>query len=306
MSLIIKELLQIGESALSEAGCMDPRIDTELIMMFLLSINKQQLFIKYPSLLDENSCESYFKLIDIRAAGMPVQYITGEQEFMGIPFKVNENVLIPRQDTETLVEEIISMVKEQKKDPRGGYQILDLCCGSGAIGVSLCKYLKNVKVTAADVSGNALSVARENAESAKVVKQMKFIEGDLFSTFRKGIGGTKFHIIASNPPYIKKDVIPTLQREIAEHEPLLALDGGEDGLKFYRRILAEAPDFLRPAGMLFLEIGHDQAEAVTALARDMERFETIEVVKDLADNDRVVKCTLKVPVKASRRKEKVK
>lgn len=306
MSLILKELLQIGESALSEAGCMDPRIDAEMIMMFLLSINKQQLFIKYPALLDEKSCESYFKLIDIRAAGMPVQYITGEQEFMGISFKVNENVLIPRQDTETLVEEIINMVKDQKKDPRGGYQILDLCCGSGAIGVSLCKYLKNVKVTAADISGKALPVARENAQNAGVIKQMKFVEGDLFGALRKGIGGTKFHIIASNPPYIKRDIIPGLQREIAEHEPLIALDGGEDGLKFYRRILAEAPDFLRPAGMLFLEIGHDQAEAVAGLARDMDRFDDIEVIKDLAGNDRVAKCRLKPAAKASRRREKTK
>lgn len=303
MSLIMKELLQIGDVALEKAGCMDPRIDAELIMMFLMKINKQQMFIKYPALVDEKTCEAYFKLIDVRAAGTPVQYITGEQEFMGIPFKVNENVLIPRQDTETLVEEIIGDIKaitSQKKAPRGGWQILDLCCGSGAIGISLCKLLKDVKVTAADVSSKAVAVARENSQNAGVSKLMKFAEGDLFTPLRKGIGSTKFHVIASNPPYVKRAVIPTLQREITEHEPLTALDGGEDGLDFYRRIVAEAPDYLRPGGFLYLEIGHDQGEEVCSLARASERFEDIAVIKDLAGHDRVVKCRLQAPGKKSR------
>lgn len=298
MSLIMKELLQIGESALEKAGCMDPRIDAELLMMFLMKMDKQQLFIKSPTLLDEKTCEAYFKLIDVRAGGTPVQYITGEQEFMGISFRVNENVLIPRQDTETLVEEIISDIKAmtaRNRAPRGGYQILDLCCGSGAIGVSLCKLLKAVRVTAADVSGKAVAVAKENARNAGVSKLMKFVESDLFSALRKGIGGARFHIIASNPPYIRHAVIPTLQREIVEHEPLMALDGGEDGLDFYRRIIAAAPDYLRPAGMLYLEIGHDQGGDVCALIRDSGRFDGFIVVRDLAGHDRVVKCRLKTP-----------
>lgn len=298
MSLIMKELLQIGESALEKAGCMDPRIDAELLMMFLMKMDKQQLFIKSPTLLDEKTCEAYFKLIDVRAGGTPVQYITGEQEFMGISFRVNENVLIPRQDTETLVEEIISDIKAmtaRNRAPRGGYQILDLCCGSGAIGVSLCKLLKAVRVTAADVSGKAVAVAKENARNAGVSKLMKFVESDLFSALRKGIGGARFHIIASNPPYIRHAVIPTLQKEIVEHEPLMALDGGEDGLDFYRRIIAAAPDYLRPAGMLYLEIGHDQGGDVCALIRDSGRFDGFIVVRDLAGHDRVVKCRLKTP-----------
>lgn len=306
MSLIMKELIQIGETALAKAGCMDPRIDAELIMMFLMKLDKQQLFIKSPALLDEKTCESYFKLIDIRAGGTPVQYITGVQEFMGIPFKVNENVLIPRQDTETLVEEIISGINTQntqKRRPRGDWQILDLCCGSGAIGVSLCKLLKDVRVTAADVSSKALAVAKENAADAGVLKLMKFVEGDLFHPLKKGFGGVKFHVIVSNPPYIRRRVIPTLQREIVEHEPLAALDGGEDGLDFYRRIVSEAPDYLRPEGLLYLEIGFDQGEAVCDLARATERFEDITVLQDLAGHDRVIKCSLKTPEKKSRRKK---
>ncbi|HVI42264.1 MAG TPA: peptide chain release factor N(5)-glutamine methyltransferase [Anaerovoracaceae bacterium] len=309
MSLIIKELLQIGESALEKAGCMDPRIDVELIMRFLLKLDKQQLFIKSPALLDEKTCEAYFKLVDIRAGGMPVQYITGEQEFMGISFKVNENVLIPRQDTETLVEEVIREIKVMttlKKVPRGGYQLLDLCCGSGAIGVSLCKLVKDVKVTAADISGKAVDVAKENAQNAGVIKLMRFEESDLFASLRKGIGGTKFHVITSNPPYIRREIIPTLQREIVEHEPMIALDGGEDGLDFYRRIVVGAPDYLKPEGLLFMEIGHDQGGAVCALASETERFEDITIIRDLAGHDRVVKCRLKTPVKASRRNRKSK
>lgn len=306
MSLIIKELIQIGESALAKAGCMDPRIDAELIMMFMLRLDKQQLFIKSPTLLDEKTCDAYFKLIDVRAGGTPVQYITGEQEFMGITFKVNEHVLIPRQDTETLVEEIINDIKNlisKRKAPRGGFQILDLCCGSGAIGVSLCKLAKDTKVTAADISGDAIAIAKENAQSAGVGKLMKFVESDLFGSFRKGIGGVKFDIIASNPPYIRHEIIPTLQREITEHEPLLALDGGEDGLDFYRRIVAAAPDYLKPAGLLYLEIGHDQGIDVCSLAEDSGRFEDITIIRDLVGHDRVVKCKLKAPEKKSRRRK---
>ncbi len=224
---------------------------------------------------------------------------------MGISFKVDENVLIPRQDTETLVEEIISDRKAmtaEKRGLKGSWQILDLCCGSGAIGISLCRHLKDVKVTASDVSGKAVFVAKENAKNAGVAKQMKFVEGDLFHSLRKGIGGAKFHVIASNPPYIRRDIIPTLQREIVEHEPLLALDGGVDGLDFYHRIIKDAPEYLRPEGLLYLEIGHDQAPAVCDLARSSERFEDIAVVRDLAGHDRVVKCKLKSRVKASRSK----
>lgn len=306
MSLIIKELIQIGESALAKAGCMDPRIDAELIMMFLLKMDKQQLFIKSPTLLDEKSCEGYFKLIDIRAGGTPVQYITGEQEFMGITFRVNENVLIPRQDTETLVEEVINDIKgltAKKKAPRGGIQILDLCCGSGAIGVSLCKLVKDTKVTGADICGKSIAVAKENAQNAGVGKSMKFVESDLFGSLGKRISSVKFDIITSNPPYIRREIIPTLQREIVDHEPLLALDGGEDGLDFYRRIINDAPGYLKPDGLLYLEIGHDQGRDVCALAEDSGSFEDIIVVRDLVGHDRVVKCRLKAPEKKSRRRK---
>lgn len=296
MSLIIKELLKIGETALEKAECMDPKLDAELLMLYLLSINKQQLFMKSPTLLDEKTCEAYFKLIDTRAGGMPVQYITGEQEFMGIPFLVNENVLIPRQDTETLVEEALSEIEKETgsgRTPRGGYQILDLCCGSGAIGVSLGKLLNHAKVTATDISKKALEVAEQNAKNAGVGKKIKFVESNLFATLRKGIRGSKYHLIISNPPYIESEVIPTLQREVREHEPMIALDGGPDGLNFYRRIVEEAPDYLKKGGLLMLEIGHNQGIALRELIGEIGKYEEPEVIKDLAGHDRVVKCRIK-------------
>ena len=296
MSLIIKEMLKIGETALEKANCPDPKIDAELLMCHLLSMNKQQLFIKSPTLLDEKTCDAYFNLIDIRAEGMPVQYITREQEFMGISFYVDENVLIPRQDTETLVEEAINEIKtdfEKKKRGRGSASVLDLCCGSGAIGVSLCKYLSEIKVTAADISGKALAIAAQNAKKTGVAKRMKFVKSDLFSSLKTGLAGSKFDYIISNPPYIERAEIPKLQREVSEYEPFLALDGGEDGLEFYRRITAEALPYLKKGGMLMLEIGYQQSAAVIDLIEEKGCYDKPVIIKDLAGLDRVIKSRIR-------------
>lgn len=296
MSLMIKELLNLGDTALTKAGCMDARLDAELLMCHLLSINKTQLFIKWPNILDEKSCEEYFRLIDIRGAGMPVQYILGEQEFMGISLVVNPDVLIPRQDTEILVEEAMAQLKrgfgQKKKPPMRGYRVLDLCCGSGAIGISLCKLQGNVQVTAVDISRKALEVAKENARKTATVDAMKFIESDLLSGLNKGMHKRKYHLIVSNPPYIESDVIPTLQREVAIYEPRIALDGGQDGLDFYRRIFAESPNYLHKGGVLLLEMGCEQGLALMQLAQDTGNFEELKIIKDLAGLERVFSCTL--------------
>lgn len=286
----MKELLQIGETALEKANCLDPRLDAELLMMYLLKLNKTQLFLKYPSVVDEKTCEGYFQLIDIRASGKPTQYITGEQEFMGLLFKVDENVLIPRQDTETLVEEVIEETKRIKT--RGGYHILDLCCGSGAIGISLCKNINDAKVTAIDISKKAIEIAKGNALLNGVSKQIKFMESDLFSALKTGFGGSKFHMIVSNPPYIKSEVIPSLQREIVEHEPLIALDGGVDGLDFYRRIIMEAPLYLKKNAVLLMEIGHDQGDDLKSLIAESGKYKEPILIQDLTNMDRVMKCSV--------------
>lgn len=291
MSLIVKEILQIAERMLQDSHCMDPKLDAELLFCHMLSIDKTQLFLRRPTVLDERSCEEYFGLIDMRAMGTPVQYITGKQEFMGISFKVNEHVLIPRQDTETLVEEVIKELKNSKK-PLGGYDVLDLCCGSGAIGVSLSKFFPDMKVTAVDISEEALMVAKENAHKARLNKKIKFIQSDLFGAMKKGMGNKRFNFIVSNPPYIATHLIPILQREVKEHEPMLALDGGADGLEFYRKIIQEADAHLKKGGQLFLEIGHDQGDQVLQLLSESGKYKDAMVIKDLAGLDRVVKCSL--------------
>ena len=208
---------------------------------------------------------------------------------MGLPFEVNESVLIPRQDTESLVELALEKAKEKKRS----LSVLDMCCGSGAIAVSVAHFLPKAKVTACDISADALEVAKRNAEKNGVAGRIEFLQSDLFSVQKKKktvpIKET-FDMILSNPPYIPTAVIGTLQREICEHEPLGALDGGEDGLDFYRRIVKDARANLKKDGLLMMEIGSDQAEAVTALLEAEDAYEEIEVHRDLAGLDRIVAC----------------
>lgn len=292
MGLMIKELLAIAERRLSAASCMDPRLDAELLLCDLLKRERSFLFTHIGDDLDDRRCEFYFEVIDVRASGKPLQHILGNQEFMGLRLKVNEDVLIPRQDTETLVETALEYLKE-KKATTGGFEILDLCCGSGAIGISLAYYLETVKVkiTASDYSEKALLVAKENASGYRPAKGITFVKSDLFDAFprnKKGKAKRPFDLIVSNPPYIPSGIIPTLQREVSCFEPKMALDGGADGLDFYRRIAAEAGNYLKKDGLLLLEIGHDQAEAVTELLRESAFFETIETKQDLAGKDRII------------------
>lgn len=293
MGLILKELLQIAENRLTMSGSMDPRRDAELLLLFLLRTDRSYLFAHSASVLDDGRCDMFFDLLDRRANGEPVQYIVGTQEFMGLTFKVDSRVLIPRQDTELLAETAIAELQQRKK-LLGSLRVLDLCCGSGALAVSIACNVPKLEITASDVSGDALEVARENAASHANTKEIEFVKSDLFDAFprnKKGEGRKKFDVIVSNPPYIRTEMFPSLQREVAVYEPRLALDGGESGLNFYRRIMKEVPAFLAKDGVLLLEIGSEQAEDVQELAREQTQcdFET-EVRKDLAGHDRVVVC----------------
>ena len=236
------------------------------------------------------------ELIARRAQRIPLQHITGVQEFMGHTFKVSPDVLIPRQDTETLVLEAGRTIQAnpQKKagfwdklKGRGDWEVLDLCCGSGAVGISLTKMYSNIKVTATDISEAALKVAEENAENLRT--KIKFLQGDMFAP----LNGKKFDMIVSNPPYIRTNMISILQEEVKKHEPLSALDGGRDGLDFYRTIVEQAADHLTPEGWLMMEIGHDQGEDLRKMLKDSQKYTPAEVVKDLPGRDRVVKCRLK-------------
>lgn len=289
-------LVKEGEYRLTKAFCMDAKIDAEELFCFLTGTDKVGLFLRANEEVDGETEAKYFELIEKRAQRIPLQHITGSQDFMGYTFKVNENVLIPRQDTETLVTEAARVIQETPKDRlsliqklRGvkEWAVLDLCCGSGAIGVSLSKICSNIKVTATDVSEEALVVARENASRLRT--KIKFLQGDMFAP----VNGKKFDMIVSNPPYIRTAMISILQEEVKTHEPLKALDGGRDGLDFYRIIVKNAAEHLKPGGFLMLEIGHDQGEDLRKMIKDDGRYTPAEVIKDLPGKDRVVKCKLK-------------
>ena len=294
MSLLVKEMLTMGEKQLMDSDIADATRDCKILYCYMMDIPFSKIILEYQEVLQDRLCDKYFELIDRRSKGEPVQYIMGSQEFMGLEFIVNENVLIPRQDTETLVEDALEIINtgtlrgEDMDVKRKEWDILDLCTGSGAIGVSLARIANKVNVTCSDISEGAIKVAKENAQKHGVAKSVKFEQGDLFKPFSKHFRKQKFDMIISNPPYIKSSVIPTLQKEVCEHEPLSALDGGESGLDFHERIVSGVGGHLRKGGVLLLEIGHDQGEAVSGLLSRNGEFTSIRVLKDLANRDRIV------------------
>ena len=294
MSLLVKEMLTMGEKQLMDSDIADATRDCKILYCYMMDIPFSKIILEYQEELQDRLCDKYFELIDRRSNGEPVQYIMGSQEFMGLEFIVNENVLIPRQDTETLVEDALEIINtgtlrgEDMDVKRKEWDILDLCTGSGAIGVSLARIANKVNVTCSDISEGAIKVAKENAQKHGVAKSVKFEQGDLFKPFSKHFRKQKFDMIISNPPYIKSSVIPTLQKEVCEHEPLSALDGGESGLDFYEKIVSGVGSHLRKGGVLLLEIGHDQGEAVSGLLSRNGDFTSIRVLQDLANRDRIV------------------
>ncbi|MDD6477930.1 MAG: peptide chain release factor N(5)-glutamine methyltransferase [Eubacteriales bacterium] len=289
-------LVKEGEYQLSKAFCMDPKIDAQELYCYLTGLDKVSLFLKAEEEVDPETEEKYMELIRRRAERIPLQHITGVQEFMGYTFRVNPHVLIPRQDTETLVTEAAKTIQSTSREKlsffeklkgRKEWDVLDLCCGSGAVGISLAKICSNVKVTATDISAEAVETAEANAEDLRV--KVRFITGDMFEPVK----GRKFDMIVSNPPYIRTNMISILQEEVKDHEPLNALDGGRDGLDFYRTIVEKAADFLKPEGFLLMEIGHDQGEDLRKMLKDSGKYSPAAVIKDLPGRDRVVKCKLK-------------
>lgn len=289
-------LVKEGEYQLSKAFCMDPKIDAQELYCYLTGLDKVSLFLKAEEEVDPETEEKYMELIRRRAERIPLQHITGVQEFMGYTFKVNPHVLIPRQDTETLVTEAAKTIQStpreklsffEKLKGRKEWDVLDLCCGSGAVGISLAKICSNVKVTATDISAEAVETAEANAEDLRV--KVRFLTGDMFEPVK----GREFDMIVSNPPYIRTNMISILQEEVKDHEPLNALDGGRDGLDFYRTIVEKAADFLKPEGFLLVEIGHDQGEDLRKMLKDSGKYSPAVVIKDLPGRDRVVKCKLK-------------
>ena len=274
----IEELLREGKKVLEKNNIEEASIISRILLEYVLKIDRNKLVINKDEEIENNKENEYMGYIKEVVAGKPVQYITNKQEFMGLSFFVDENVLIPQPDTEILVEEAIKYANQIKED----VEILDMCTGSGCIGVALAKHVKNAKVTLVDISTKALEVAKKNAKENEVKEKVNFIQSDMFENI-KG----KFDVIVSNPPYIKTKVINELDLQV-QNEPHLALDGGEDGLKFYEILINEAPKYLKENGKIFLEIGYDQKKEVEELARNSKLYKEIENVKDLANNDRVI------------------
>lgn len=270
-----REVCEKGERALAEAGIEEAELDARLLLEYVCGTSRSDLLAHGDREVAPEDLRFYERLTARRGARIPLQQLTGRQDFMGLEFTVNEHVLIPRQDTEILVEEVL-------KNLHDGMRVLDMCTGSGCILISLLHYSNDCTGVGADISAEALQVAERNKTKLPGTGGAVFLQSDLF----ENVEG-QFDIIVSNPPYIPSDVIETLMPEVREHEPRQALDGSEDGLFFYRRIVAESADYLPGGGMLFFEIGYDQAAAVCRLMEEAGFLE-INVVKDYAGLDRVV------------------
>ena len=269
-----EQLLLDAAERLKAAEIADADIDAWYLLEFVTGMNRALYFLEKYNRPSDEEIRKFEELLEKRISHIPLQHITGRQEFMGLDFIVSEDVLCPRQDTETLVESVLEYTS--------GRKVLDVCTGSGCIAVALMKLGNASCCDAVDLSEAALDIAKQNAELNDV--SINFIKSDMFEK----IDG-KYDIIVSNPPYIRPDVIETLMPEVREHEPLMALDGGSDGLDFYRIIAAQSKEHLEENGILAVEIGYDQWEDVSELFRQ-NGFRDIVRIKDLSQNDRVVMC----------------
>lgn len=289
-----REAYDIGVEQLEAEGIENADCDIRILLEDLCGVDREELFLQGDKVISRRESEIFMNAVNKRMGHYPVQYITGKQEFMGLTFAVNQDVLIPRMDTEILVEEVL-------KELDDGSRILDMCTGSGCILLSLLYYSNDCEGVGVDISDAALAVAKDNAGRLILddtfdllfqtggrgkkhldEEKIEFIESNLFNDVRG-----KFDIIVSNPPYIRSDVIPTLMEEVRDYEPMLALDGKEDGLFFYREIIKKSSSYLNGGGKLFFEIGYDQADDVVKLMEE-GGFKDITVIQDYAHLDRVV------------------
>ena len=273
----LKGLLADGAKMLTQAGIDEAELDARYILEYITGLNSAQYFIHSEDIIEKDKAEEFFRLIERRSKRIPLSYVIGTRDFFGLTFKVNENVLIPEQETELLVEEVIKHSE--------GKSVLDMCTGSGCIAISIALFGKPSKVAASDISEKALEVARENAKSLKA-GEISFIQGDMFENVTD-----KFDIIVSNPPYIETGEIDELMPEVRDYIPRLALDGDIDGLKFYRIISKEAVKKLNKNGRIFYEIGYNQSRAVASILFE-NGFTDITVIKDYSGLDRIVMAKL--------------
>ena len=281
----VKELLSKGIMLLEQNNIEDSIIKAKILIQYVLKKTASQIIFDMESCIKIDDETQYLKYINLIINGKPLQYITHEQEFMGFKFYVDENVLIPQPDTETLVERAIGIIKDMQPDTEN-IEVLDMCTGSGAIAVSIAKLCKSTKICALDISDEALEIAKKNAFANEV--NVEFFKSDMFENISKDV---KFDLIVSNPPYIKENVISTLSKDV-QNEPHIALYGGIDGLDFYRIIANNTYKYLKEHGKILVEIGYDQAESVRNLFAQTHQYDKIRCIKDLSGNNRVIEISI--------------
>ncbi len=289
----VSEILDKVTSYLKRRGIPEPRIDAEVLLAHVLEIERLEIYLNFDSRVTEKDLSAYKKLIERKVRREPVAFIVGYKEFMGLKFFLNKDVLIPRPETEILVEKVIEKVRNIGKSRNYGYRrdnsltIVDLCTGSGNIAISLARNIASCKIYATDISKGAIQVARKNAKFHNVEGRVEFLLGDLFSPLEKLNSNLAVDFVVSNPPYVKSKDLVLLSPEIKK-EPLSALEGGNEGLNFYQRIIPEALKYLVGSGYLIMEIGDYQGKAVMNLIKKEKQFYPPQLVKDYAGLDRVV------------------
>ncbi|MCI8362021.1 MAG: peptide chain release factor N(5)-glutamine methyltransferase [Clostridia bacterium] len=273
----IKELIMYGKNLLTANNIEDANLISKLLAEFILNMSKAQILVNDKKEISEDEKTRYYLALIEIIQGMPIQYITNNQEFMKLNFYVDKNVLIPQPDTEILVEEVINIINDTS------VKVLDICTGSGCIGTSIAKYTKNTTITMSDISSRALNIAKSNyIKNMEDTSKVQFIQSDMFKNIKE-----KYDIIVSNPPYIESKEINKLEKQV-QNEPHIALDGGEDGLQFYRKLANEAHKFLNENGYLCMEIGYNQKQAVIQLLKENKNYKEIYSKKDLSGNDRMI------------------
>lgn len=282
----VRRLLEWTTPFFTRKQVDSPRLSAELLLAHVLSVPRIRLYTDYERALDERQLAAYRALVQRAAEHEPIAYLTGKAHFFNLEFEVNRDVLIPRPDTETLVENVLQLARHQSglESPR----ILDLCTGSGCVACAIAHHLKSATVIATDISAAAIAVANKNIERLGLAGRVATAQGDLYEAMSKLVDPQPFGLIVSNPPYIPTGQIEQLDRSVRDYEPVAALDGGIDGLRTHRRILAGAADRLLPGGRILIEIAFDQAEPAMALAADFPALDDIRILKDHAGHSRVV------------------
>jgi release factor glutamine methyltransferase len=287
----VRRLLEWTPGFFAKKAVDQPRLAAELLLSHVLNIARIQLYTGYDRVVGEDQLARFRELVRRAGEQEPIAYLTGKAHFFSLEFSVNRDVLIPRPDTETLVENVLQTVRNQAglESPR----VLDLCTGSGCVAAAIAKNLKAANVLAIDISEKAAAVARDNIQQLGLTDRVMVEVGDLFAPMKTIVDARPFDLIVANPPYIASDQLAGLDKSVREYEPMLALDGGPDGLVIHRRILGKAPDHLLPGGRVFLEIAFDQGAAAREMAAKFDAFTDCRVLKDFGGRDRVLALQLK-------------